>query len=119
MSLVLINTICPIAHASRAREIAHAHMVEIEQASCSLEQMLPTLLSPVSGGSPTHVFCARRETERQLRLELETLSSQAESWIARRRYSQLDDRVEILSLFCCFTGHRAWWLKRLGLREVA
>lgn len=115
----VINTICPIAHADRARLLAHQYMTTIEAGvDMTVDQMLTTLLAPVGSGEPTHIFCSREGFCHQVESEVEFLASRPESWCGRVKYQSDSVPQEVLGLFCCVVGDVSTMLDRLGLREV-
>lgn len=102
---VRINTICPIEYADEARQIAHYHMTNIEDAVAdTVEQMLSTNLGPIGSPTITHAFCARTGYTNQVEMEVETLQNQGLNWCGGKEYTIADSAEEIKSKFCCITG---------------
>lgn len=113
---VVINTICPIAHADAAKLLALRHMTAVEQASGdTLGRMLDINLGPVGVDGITHVFCSRNAYSNQVEMVVDAFVAERLSWGGSRAYSILSDRDEVKRLFCIVLGQTAMVLKWLGL----
>ena len=115
---IVINTICPVMHATAAREIAFNHMRDIEgngMTSDHPSQMLAMKLGPLQSDEVTHLFCSRRGYTHQVEMEVETLARVGHAWCGRREYRMTDNHDEIKSLFCCVTGDQSALIQALNL----
>ena len=113
-----INSICPIAHAEQARQIAYDYFVEVEKCHAELSQMFTKLLKPIGETEPTHIWCPRIGYTHQLQMQVSTMASYELPWLGNRAYTLADDHEEIKSKFVCLTDPANDILAALGLEEI-
>ena len=77
VSLVSICTICPIAYADEARQIAASNFLKANP-----EEMLTTKLGPIGEDRVTHIWCCRSDYEHAIPIQLETLRKANREWTA-------------------------------------
>jgi len=112
---VVINTICPVAHADQAKQLALRHMTTVEGTGDTLDRMLDIKLGPVGSNDVTHVFCSRNAFTNQVEMVVDAFKREGLIWGGARAYSLLSDRDEVKSLFCVVLGQTSVVLKWLGL----
>ncbi|WP_010586424.1 hypothetical protein [Schlesneria paludicola] len=113
---VVINTICPVAYAEPARQLALRHMTTVEQASGdTLGRMLDINLGPIGADEITHVFCSRNAYTHQVGMVVEAFQQESLPWGGTRAYSLLSDREEVKRMFCVVLGPTSVVLNWLGL----
>lgn len=118
VTLTEINSLCPIAHLSEARQIAYDYFVELEKCPVELNQMFTTFVKPIGETEPTHVWCPRIGYTHQLNMQIGRMAEQELNWIGNRVYTLADDHTEIKSKFVCMTEPAAEILAALGLEEI-
>ncbi|MFO1007578.1 MAG: hypothetical protein U0929_16565 [Planctomycetaceae bacterium] len=116
--LTEINSLCPIAYATEARQIAHDYFVNVEKCPVQLEEMFTKFVKPIGESEATHVWCPRIGYTHQLNWQVETMTSYELSWIGNRVYTLADDHEEIKSKFVCLTDSKEEILEALGLEEM-
>ena len=123
MTLYMINTIAPVAHADAARELALFHLQQIEGTRDSdVNQMLPTLLYDVNTNAITHIMCARHGYNNTIRNQQATMLADnlnGNTWVSDT-YFYLEDNPDIATVkskMCFVLGDTAAVLQYLGLRE--
>lgn len=116
---VRINTICPIAYAALAKQIAVDYMHSTGATDDQLLDMLPDNLAPIGTGIPTHVFCGRSSYTHDLQNQLDYLAAQNQIWICSDNHT-IDDftSTHIKSYFCTIEGDTAALLDFLGLEVI-
>lgn len=116
---VVINTICPINHAKKARQIAF-DFIQSLGGNEPLELILNIELKPVRSKSKkaTHIFCSRVTWTNELNSQLNWLKNQNEKWIDHSECTLKDSSEKIKNYFCTVVGETKELLNRLGLEEV-
>lgn len=113
---VVINTICPVAHAAAAKQLALRHMTTVEQAGGdTLEKMLNTHLGSIGSDEVTHIFCTRPAYTHQSEMVVEAFRRERLAWGGDRAYSIDDDPEVVRRLFCVVLGEMHSVLAWLGL----
>jgi len=116
--LTEINSLCPIAYATEARQIAFDHLKNIEKCSVTLEQMLTILLRPIGSIEATHIWCPRTGWTNQLKWQIDEMTALNLGWIGTRAYTIEDSKSELLSKFVCLTSPASEILTYLNLEEI-
>lgn len=116
--LTEINSICPLAHAEQARQIAYDYFIDVEKCNATLNQMFTKFLRPIGTTEATHVWCPREGYTHQLNMQVSTMASYELEWLGNRIYTLADDHNELLSKFVCMTDNKDLILETLGLEEI-
>lgn len=118
VALTEMNTLCPIEHATEARQIAYDYLTNVEKCQVSLDQMLSILLRPIGGTEATHIWCPRTGWTNQLQMQIDTMNSYNLSWMGNRAYTIEDSKEELLSKLVCVTSPASELLAYLQLEEI-
>lgn len=116
--LTEINSICPLAHATEARQIAYDYFIDVEKCHAELSQMFTKELRPIGTNEATHVWCPRIGYTHQLAMQVDTMASYDLEWLGNRAYTLADDHEEIRSKFVCLTDSKEDILAALALEEI-
>lgn len=116
--LTEINSICPIAYAEPARQIAYDYFINVEKCPAELSQMFTKFLKPIGSNDATHVWCPRQGYTHQLDMQVKTMASYNLEWLGNRVYTLADNHDELLNKFVCMTDNKDLILETLGLEEV-
>ena len=114
VQLVSICTICPVAYAEEARQIAASNFLKANP-----EEMLTTKLGPIGEDRVTHIWCCRQDYEHAVPIQLETLQKANREWTAG--FSAYADRMRDidlsfpLTLMMTIIGEESEVLSLLGL----
>ena len=116
MSHTLINTICPIEYADKARNFAFKYLLEQQPGlTDTVDKMLPVLLGPEGNSTVTHIFCNRIAHFIEVDSQVEFIARQKLPWCSDRAFNNQDDPDLIKSKFCTFVGTEDDFLSYLKL----
>jgi len=117
---VVLNAICPVAHAQQARESTLAYLQQYESTQATTtEHVLNINLGPIGSTEVTHVFCSRRANTDQISKSLRMIHTLGFPWCGRVPYSVDGSIDDLLSKFCVVVGEKDALLSHLGLEVKA